>query len=251
MITDQLTTVTPNPLTALWAPNILIVGPSGSGKSSSLENLPQDDSTGIILTEPKALPFPNRFTNVKIVEAYDKFIPTLDSLKADPRVKVIVIDSISKHLERCLMYCRTCYKNYDIWTTYGKLGFALLNALSDRTKVIIALSIDESVEQEVVDPNNNGQLVTLFKRMAAVGAGNELKGKIEKEFTIVCHTVVKKSLLDKNKTDFLFQVKPSPNTTAKSPRSMFTDKAYEAGYVPNDLKLVLTEVEKKLDFKVF
>ncbi len=231
------------------APNILIVGPSGSGKSSSLESLPQDETTCLILTEPKALPFPHHFVNIKEVESYDKFLPTLEAAKNEPAVKRIIIDSLSKQLERSLMYCRTCYKNYDIWSAYGRLGFSLLNAMSHKEKIIIALSIDESVEQEVVDANNNGQLVTLYKRMAAVGMGKELLGKIEKEFMIVCHSLVKQNLKT-NKVEYLFQTKGSQNTTAKTPRLMF-DKLEGQGYVPNDLKKLLEEVESKLQFKCF
>lgn len=252
-LTPQVETPQVNPVSVgFWASNILIVGASGSGKSSSFRNLPKDKSTGLLLTEPKMLPFANTFTNVEINEDFKTFITQLNKLKSDPQVKRIVIDSLSKHLERCLNHCRTNYKNYDIWTAYGKLGFEVLNNLSDKRVVIIAISIDESVEQEVVDITVNnpvanqagGNLITVYKKMAATNMGTELRGKIEKEFAIVAHSQVKR---EAGKNEFIFQIKPTPTTTAKSPMDMFPNKET----IPNDVNLILKEIEDKLKYPCF
>lgn len=205
-----------------------------------------------MLTEPKALPFANTFKNVIINEDHTKYIAEYQGAVAKPYVKRIVIDSISKHLERCLNHCRTNFKNYDIWTAYGKLGFQLMNNLSDKRVVVIATSIDESVEQEVVDitvnnPTTNstgGQLVTVYKKMAATNMGTELRGKIEKEFAIVAHSQVKR---EGGKNAFIFQIKPTPTTTAKSPKAMFAGKET----IDNDVNLILREVQDKLGYPCF
>lgn len=220
-----------------YKPNILIVGDSGTGKSSSYESLPQDGTTAIVETELKALPFKNKFPKIKYVEDKDSFEKAVNDFKADPEVKVIVIDSITKHIDRCLQHCRTCYKNFDIWTAYGRLGFQLMNLLHSKDKIIVAISLAELVEEE---SNETGVIAKTYRRMAATLMGKELQGKIDKEFTIVCHTK-----LSRNKAglmDFQFLVKPDGLTTAKTPKSMFTDKPN--GLISNDVSLILKELSK-------
>lgn len=235
-----------------WMPNVLIVGPSGSGKSSSIESLPQTPLVDLILTEPKSLPFSHKFPSVHLVEKMDDFHDTLTKCKINTTSKIIVIDSITKHLERCLANMRAGQTGFNIWSGYGKLGFMMLNALNCKNKIIIALSIDEKVEQEVVDLVDTTQLKTIYKSMAAVGMGKELLGKIEKEFTIVLHCVVRTNPVTKL-SEHVFLTKPTPNTTAKSPKAMFNRMKAgmpEEMYIPNDLMRVVQEIENKLGWKV-
>lgn len=222
----------------VYQPNILIVGYSGSGKSTSYEGLPQDETTAIIETELKALPFKNKFPKIKTIESFEAFNKAFDIFKADPVVKIIVIDSISKHLERCLHYCRCGFKNYDIWTNYGGMGTALMNSMHSRDKIIIAISLDELVEEE---SNETGVVAKTYRKMAATFMGKELQGKIDKEFTIVCHTVLKKDQAT-GLMNFRFRVKPDGLTTAKTPRSMFSDA--KDGLISNDMALIIKEISK-------
>lgn len=238
MITTPGTANKPVGNNELYAPNILIVGDSGSGKSTSYEGLPQDESTAIIETELKALPFKHNFKHIEYVEDVPGFSKALEKFKKNPAIKYIVIDSISKHLERCLQYCRSNFKNYDIWTNYGSMGGAMMQSLHCKDKIIIAVSLAELVEEE---SNATGVVAKTYKRMAATLMGNELRGKIDKEFTIVCHTH-----LDKDKTSgmlkFSFRVKPDGLTTAKTPKAMFPDA--KNGLIDNNVNLLLKELTK-------
>ncbi len=220
-----------------YKPNIMVVGASGSGKSTSIESLPQDETTAIIETECKGLPFKNNFPKVSFVETREEFEAALAKYKADPVVRVIVIDSISKHLERCLNFCRSTQKNYDIWTMYGRMGSALMASLHSKEKIIIAVSLDELVELE---SNETGVVTKTFRKMAATFMGKELQGKLDKEFTIVLHTVMKKNA--QGLIEHFFLAKPDGLTTAKTPRAMFQGKLL----VANDLNLVVKETEAKL-----
>lgn len=224
--------------TEIYAPNILIVGYSGSGKSTSYEGLPQDGRTVVIETELKALPFPHKFEKIAYVDDVMKFYKEIEKAKKDPEVKYIVIDSISKHLERCLAYCRSNYKNYDIWTNYGSMGHMLMNALHCKDKIIIAISLDDLIEEE---SNETGVLSKNYKRMAATFAGKELQGKLDKEFTIVLHTHLVRDKAT-SLVQFNFRVKPDGLTTAKTPKVMFADT--KNGLVPNDIMLVMREIVK-------
>lgn len=220
-----------------YAPNILIVGYSGTGKSSSYENLPQDETTAIIETELKALPFKHKFPKVTTCETIADFIAADKKYKEDPLVKRIVYDSITKHLERCLGHCRTTKKGYDIWTAYGLMGSELMRILHHKEKIIIATSLNEIFEEEV---NDTGTVTATNRMGAATLMGKELRGKIDKEFTIVVHTLNRKN---KDGTlDFLFRVKPDGLTTAKTPKAMFADK--KDGLIPNDVALILKELDK-------
>ncbi len=229
-----------------YKPNILVCGYSGSGKSTSIEMLPQDGSTAIVETELKALPFRHKFTKVTTVDNYEGLIPAINKYKADPEVKVIVVDSTSKHLERCLNYCRMTLKNYDIWTMYGRLGSTLMDAMHSKDKIMIGISLDELVEEE---SNNTGVVAKTYRKMAATHMGKELQGKLDKEFTVVLHAMPKFNPATKL-LDFNFLCKPDGLTTAKTPRSMFKDRP--GGLIPNDLNLVIKELEKitELDTKV-
>lgn len=218
-----------------YKPNILIVGDSGDGKSTSYESLPQDGTTRIIETECKALPFFHKFPKLTHVESVDEFNKAIDVAKADTECKYLVIDSISKHLERCLSYCRTTQKGYDIWNLYGRMGQNLMNQLHSTKQVIIAISLAELVETET---NETGAVQKVYKRMAATNMGNELRGKFDKEFTIVLHTKLTRDTT--GKMSFNFLVKPDGLTTAKTPKSMFPGKTL----VQNDVKLVIDEMAK-------
>ena len=75
-------------------PNIIIVGPSGSGKSSSMRNL-DPKSTAVINTERKQLPFKNAndFMNVP-VKSVSEFHSALDKAMESDKIKTIVIESL-------------------------------------------------------------------------------------------------------------------------------------------------------------
>lgn len=222
-----------------YLPNILIVGPSGSGKSTAYENLllKHPDETAVIETELKGLPFKVKPKKITYVESWDQFEPAVQKYKADKEVKYIVIDSISKHLERCLQFCRISQKNYDIWTLYGKIGTTMFGLMHSKDKIIICTSLDELVEGETVGPD--GIAMKTYKRMAATMMGNELRGKVDKEFTIVVHTDMRLKKAN-GAIDHRFLIKPDGITTAKTPRAMFGEQMF----IPNDVKLIIDEMNK-------
>ena len=77
-------------------PNIFVVGPSGTGKSSSLRNL-NPETTIVLNTEQKALPFrgAGKFKlNVPIPDM-DSFHAAFNKAIASTKAKVIVIESFT------------------------------------------------------------------------------------------------------------------------------------------------------------
>lgn len=217
-----------------YLPNILIAADTGAGKSTALEKLPQNSSTRIIETEGKALPFSHNF-DVRSVNTIDEFDREADSALADPKVEIIVYDSLSKQLHRCLQMCRATMKGYDIWSGYGIKGFRLFKQMHSTSKIIIATSLVEV--REFDDVNEQGSPIKIYKKVAATFMGKELESKIEPEFACVLHIDMKRV---SGGIEHLFITKPDGVTTSKTPKAMFQGKTR----IPNDIMLVIDELKK-------
>lgn len=211
-------------------PLIGIVGPSGSGKSTSLRGL--DPATTVILDgERKGFPFKGgeKF-RIRPFTTHFEFEKLLGEAIADTKVKNIVVESFTKYSEQIKLFCATTYKGYDVWSNYAKNMRALLEKVKNTNANIIFTAIDEIVKIPQVDGSET------CRRCISI-EGQELKGKIEKEFLLVLFTEPRKN--KDGKMEYLFQTNTDGITTAKSPMDMFRDMN-----IPNDMSAVLTAMEK-------
>lgn len=201
-------------------PNIIIVGPSGSGKSSSMRNL-DPKSTAVINTERKQLPFKNAndFMNVP-VKSVSEFHSALDKAMESDKIKTIVIESFTSLIEIIYREAEIRYKGFDIWGYYNKEIGRILDKSKNSDKYVIFTAIDG-----VYDGDNGVE-----ERFVAID-GNRWKKRVEKEFVICLFT-------DTKATDEGVQYRFRTNTTgrdsAKSPMGMFLDL-----HIDNDLKQVI------------
>ena len=201
-------------------PNIIIVGPSGSGKSSSMRNL-DPKSTAVINTERKQLPFKNAndFMNVP-VKSVSEFHSALDKAMESDKIKTIVIESFTSLIEIIYREAEIRYKGFDIWGYYNKEIGRILDKSKNSNKYVIFTAIDG-----VYDGDNGVE-----ERFVAID-GNRWKKRVEKEFVICLFT-------DTKATDEGVQYRFRTNTTgrdsAKSPMGMFLDL-----HIDNDLKQVI------------
>jgi hypothetical protein len=213
----------------MYKPNILIVGPSGSGKSSCLRNLPSEE-TYILDLERKGMPFKTKFPHLHAVEKLSDLTAKLAEARDNPKIKFIVIDSFTKFCENQLMYCRAAYKGYDIYTNYNAAIRRTIDLLKHEQKIMIVTAIDEFVDIQ----SPEGSKATA--RRVAV-SGKEWEGKVEKEFLAVFFTDVRKNPQTNN-----FEYKLLTNTdgicSAKTPMDMFKDRL-----IPNDLNTVVQAIE--------
>ncbi len=199
----------------------LIVGDSGSGKSSSFRNLPAD-KTVILNVERKNLPFKGfkDFKNINISK-YKDFSKVMKELKTSDKYDYVIIDSLTSLIEIINKYCETVFSGYNVWKEYNDAIWNVLQDVKDLKQQTYVVAIPELIESKIGEP----------KAFAKVKA-KEWKGAIEKEFTIVLHTNLVEDE-EGNITDFQLDTNPSRHTSAKSPHEMFATR-----YIPNDVTLV-------------
>lgn len=212
-----------------YKPNIIIIGQSGSGKTSSLRNLPKDDnSIHFIELEHKGLPFKGRFCNTKCPSTVEECLKDMEDSHNDTGCKTIIMEGLTKYCEYSLEQSRRNFKGYDIFTNHTSNIVRLMKLCKSRSKTIILTAIDDFVQ--VFSPSGAQSTV----RRASVGQGKEWEGKIEKEFTIALFTDVK----DGGKHGFI--TNSNGICQAKSPIGMF-----QAGTViDNDIAAVLKKMEE-------
>jgi DNA replicative helicase MCM subunit Mcm2 (Cdc46/Mcm family) len=187
---------------------ILIIGESGTGKSTSIRNLM---NAGIINVYGKPLPFRNSMKTVNIDDC-NKIISLLNKAEAD----VIVIDDFQYLLVNQFMK-RAMEKGYDKFTEMAKGYYDVIDTVRKmpQQKRVYFLSHSER------DNFGNVKAKTIGKLL-------DEKVTVEGLFTIVLKTVV-------TEDKYLFQTHNSGQDTVKSPMDMFAEE-----YIPNDL----VEVDK-------
>jgi len=187
---------------------ILIIGESGTGKSTSIRNL---TNAGIINVYGKPLPFKSSLKTIAIDDC-KKIIELLKKAEAD----VIVIDDFQYLLVSQFMN-RAMEKGYDKFTEMAKGYYDVIDTVRNlpNHKRVYFLSHSER------DNFGNVKAKTIGKLL-------DEKVTVEGLFTIVLRTAVTEG-------NYYFQTHNSGQDTVKSPMDMFADE-----YIPNDL----VEVDK-------
>lgn len=228
------------------ANKILILGPSGTGKSNAAKTLVPSE-TFIICPDEKELPFKGWKANYKTVLKDDgkvdmsktnfyrtidpKVIKQLLNYISDSRkdIKVVIIDTITHMMMGEFM--RTAKeKSFDKWVDIALDTYNVLKAtdnLRDDLTVIVAGHIEEAYDSEGI-----------LRRRALVPGGKLLTEKItlESMFTTVLYTDV---TMNGDKPVYSFTTQNNGRNTCKSPEGMFPETK-----IPNDYKLVLEYIKK-------
>ena len=205
-------------------PNIIIVGPSGTGKSSSLRNL-NPESTAILNTERKQLPFKgaNKFMNVPI-KSVSELHDALDRAIKSDKVETIVIESFTSMIEIIFREADVRYKGFDVWSYYNKEIDKILDKSKNSDKYIIFTAIDGVYE------GDNG----VEERYVAVD-GNRWKKRVEKEFVICLFT---DNLVTDEGVKYRLRTNTTGRDSAKTPMGMF-----DSLHIDNDLSIVMSACE--------
>lgn len=189
---------------------ILILGHSGSGKSTSLRNFRSGEITHINVMG-KPLPFKGRFVNTVNSDKYDVIGDALGGMKT----KIAVIDD-AQYLMANEFMRRAMERGYDKFTEIANNFWTLVNY------VITELPFDVTVYFLMhIDRDDAGN-----EKVKTIGKLLDEKITVEGMFTIVLKSIVKDGV-------YSFTTQSNGHDTVKSPLGMFS--TYE---IENDLKAV-------------
>jgi hypothetical protein len=201
---------------------ILIIGESGSGKSSSIRNLNHEE-TIIINVLDKPLPFrgfkkkynrnsdENKSANYFATDDYRKIRECISRVNSKKEIKNLIIDDFQYIMANMFMK-RSSERGYDKFTEIGHNAWQIIRDLTECREDLNCYVISHSD----VDQSGKAKCKTIGKML-------DDKICLEGMFTIVFH-----ALTSDNKYRFLTQ--NDGIHIAKSPMGMFDKK-----YIDNDL----------------
>lgn len=210
---------------------VLLMGASGSGKSTSLRNLPAEE-TAIINITNKPMPFRNK-DNKKIVclkdfnaDSYDELYKQIIKAIQGTKKRIVVVDD-SSYMMSFENFEKATNKGYDKFTSMAKNYYDLIkSAIScDGEKIVYIIT-----HEEVDDVNQLYRPKTIGKMLS-----NQLV--IEGLFSIVLRSVYKNG-------EYIFQTQNDGTSVCKSPMDMFEQKE-----MPNDLYEVDKLIREYYGFK--
>ena len=200
---------------------VLIMGGSGTGKSTSLRNLPADE-TAIINVTNKAMPFRNK-NGIKIVNCnnYEQMIKAILSTKK----RIIVVDD-SSYMMTFENFDKATNKGYDKFTNMAVNYYNLITTPQhcDGEKIIYFICHEELDENLVAHPKTIGKM--LSQQLV-----------IEGLFTVVLRSLLKNG-------EYVFQTHNDGTSVCKSPIDMFQED-----FIPNDLLEVDKVLREYYEFK--
>lgn len=208
---------------------IMVLGESGTGKSTSLRNMPADQ-TLLIQAIKKPLPFPSKWSivgkdnpagNIYVQDNADAICHAMANTKRD----VIVIDDFQYVMSNEFMR-RSNERGFDKFTEIGRNAWNILtmaSQLADHKRVYI-LSHTESTESGRVKAKTIGKML-------------DDKITLEGMFSIVLRTQIINE-------QYMFSTKNNGNDTCKTPMGMFEDP-----HIENDLKAVDDRITAYYDLK--
>lgn len=199
---------------------ILIIGYSGSGKSTSMRNFAADE-LALVNVNGKPLPFRTKFTSVLNSDNYDKIKGFIKSCGK----KSIVIDDCQYLMVNEFMR-RAKEKGYDKFNDIGKALWELIRFVGELPNDVIVYFLGH------IDIDDNGR-----EKFKTVGKLLDEKVNIEGMFTTVLKTVASDG-------KYVFSTQTTGTDTVKSPMGLFSSQ-----YIDNDLKMVDDALRMYYDFK--
>lgn len=205
---------------------VLIIGKSGSGKSTSLRNF-ESDEIGLINVSRKPLPFRKKFTSTLMTDCYDKILDAIQSTEKQS----IVIDDAGYLIVNMFMRGHSSHKGNSIFGFYNKLADEFWNLTEkikdlDESKIVYLIMHEDVTEFGDIKPKTIGK--KLDQHVCVEGL-----------FTICLRAI------RSNDGEYIFQTQGDIYSPAKTPFGMF-----ESMNIPNDLKQVDEAIRQYYEMEV-
>jgi hypothetical protein len=219
--------------------NLLLVGNSGTGKSSSFRNLPLE-KTIWINTEKKSLPFKGQkklLQNI-ILKDVDEMIQGMAWIEEQEKCEYVVIDSFSMLMDMFYMKhiaTADARKTQQAWGEYKTFGMNVLELMKQSSKFYIVTGLNQTLNDRFGSPENEVCKVQ-----------GSLAGAIESHFTVVAHTNIKQDATTKElEYGFVLgKTNDRPLVSAKAPMD-FLDGKKEIS--DNDITILTNEILEYLE----
>ena len=197
---------------------VLIIGKSGSGKSTSLRNFGEKE-LGLINVIGKPLPFRKKFENVVISDKYEIIKKCLSKTEK----KSIVIDDAGYLITNTFMNNHsTAGKGNGVFTLYNDIGdqfWRLIKHIEslEPQKIVYLIMHEDKSDLGDVKPKTIGKML-------------DEKVCVEGMFSIVLRSMFYDG-------EYIFKTKTDGSDVTKTPLELF-DKSC----IPNDLKAIDTAI---------
>lgn len=192
---------------------VLIIGESGSGKTTSLRNM-NKETTFIFQAIKKPLPFKNnKEYKTYVTDDYGKIKSGINKIinSPDNKIEDIIIDD-TQYLMANEFMRRAKEKGFEKFTEIGEHFWDLINFINNIEKPINFYFLSHSEDTE------HGKT-----KMKTIGKLLDDKITVEGMFTVVIRT-------EKNDGQYVFRVKNNGSDTVKTPLGMFEEET-----IDNDL----------------
>lgn len=208
---------------------ILIIGESGTGKSTAIETLDPKE-TFIIQVVNKPLPFKGFKTKYPLVKNakgnrivnnnHLEIIKVLKWLNEQNHIKNVVIDDFQYILSDRYMI-RATERGFDKFTEMAQDYYFIIKAAQDLREDLNIIFLSHSERKD------DGTL-----KIKTIGKLLDDKITVEGLFTIVLNTDIEDG-------NYYFITQNDGRSTSKSPRGMFEDLK-----IPNDLQFVINKINE-------
>jgi GTPase SAR1 family protein len=217
---------------------ILILGQSGSGKSTSIESL-NSKETFIIQPFNKDLPFKGWKSNYplydKAAKTGNRFVTTsadtsvklMNHISANmPEIKTIIVDDLQYWMASEFME-KAKEKGFEKFNSMALNFYSILKTSGELREDLTIILLCHT-EDNIIDGEKSTTIKTLGKMI-------DSKITAEGMFTIVLYTHITKT---EKGVNYNFRTNTNGNDTCKSPKGMFEY------LIPNDLQYVLNKIKE-------
>ena len=194
-------------------PPVLLCGQTGTGKSSTLRNVPDPQRVAVLNIERKVLPTRNAMSLKSVdITSYKMLMQAMKQALDSPDYDIIFIDSFSALADLLYRYCKVQYSGYEIWNMYNDMLYEFLQGIKVNKKPVFLTGIPETLE------------VGFDQKQYMRVKGKEFRyGGVESNFAIVLFTDMKE---DEEGDGMSFGLRTCPTThnSSKSPEGMFDNR---------------------------